>query len=950
MLLSLTVGSGLFAQSATDPGVSAAGSCPDINVSTAIDASGNSIGVGATDPFWTITASPVGPSVARQCPSWTSWEATPVGGTNAGWINPSGTIFNNPAGAAYVYERPFNVVAGTTSFATNFRVRGVWNLASLELVPPAGPSIPLTVPPSTPYYLGTPIVYGVASPMVGTWKIRATVNYDANIGAFLLSGIIDMTCGQSPCNCDNISPTFTATTNADCITTFVGSVNSACAGLNIKYDWQIDGSWAGSGQTFTYGFGGSGSHVVCLTVTFTMPDGTPCSKTWCKEISVNCDPCNCDMLLPHYIYTLDHCTGYFTADPTIPCCMKEGGIQWTVDGVPQGTGLNFTYTFPGNGSYNVCAWVTATLPNGTLCTKPYCQLVEVKDCDRCSCDKLKVNYTWEEKECEGIFTAHTDVPDCMSDLTYQWLVNGVPQPAFTGPTMNYTFPYNGPFVVCVYVTGTMPDGSKCTASDCHTIEIKNCTCTCDQINGSFDYFFERCYGHFTAHPEVPSCMQILDMQWIIDGTYYGSGPVFDYTFLGNGTHYICLRIVVQLPDGQVCQKDVGCQYVTVKDCDQCNCDQLQADFSIHVDRCTAYFDAWASGPECMQNYQYFWSIDGGGYSPMGPSFSQTFSGNGSHYVCMFVLVTLPDGSQCHSPVICKEFTITDCVQCNCEPIETDFILDLNQCHGWFTSRFGHMPPCTQGYTIDWTVDGNYIGSGTSIANYAFSGPGWHVVCMTVTVTLTDGTVCPPHQVCHEVYVEQCPCNCDEVTAAIKFEVQGCLIVAKAFPKIPPCMQPGISYTWTVNGAYAGSGQIMNYMVPTNGSYTVCVTITVLMPNGQKCSKTFCTKVKVIHCGGVVVGPSSIVPEGPTTEESLTLYPNPANDELNIDFNLPDAATVTVTFKTADGKEIFTDAKDLEGGEQHLKYPIPASVVNEMIFVEVMHGETVIVRKVSVLKR
>ncbi|WP_430405810.1 hypothetical protein [Fluviicola sp.] len=38
----------------------AGGPCPDINVSTGIDATGNAIAIGATDPFWTISSGPVG--------------------------------------------------------------------------------------------------------------------------------------------------------------------------------------------------------------------------------------------------------------------------------------------------------------------------------------------------------------------------------------------------------------------------------------------------------------------------------------------------------------------------------------------------------------------------------------------------------------------------------------------------------------------------------------------------------------------------------------------------------------------------------------------------------------------------------------------------------------------------------------------------------------------------
>jgi hypothetical protein len=111
-------------------------------------------------------------------------------------------------------------------------------------------------------------------------------------------------------------------------------------------------------------------------------------------------------------------------------------------------------------------------------------------------------------------------------------------------------------------------------------------------------------------------------------------------------------------------------------------------------------------------------------------------------------------------------------------------------------------------------------------------------------------------------------------------------------------------------------------------------------------------VKVVNCGPIVIGPGgAAMPEAPITmEESVLLYPNPASDEINIDFTTQEDGEVVITFKTTDGKVVLTETKQTEAGDQHFELRVPASVVDEMIFVEITTASETIVRKVSVSKR
>jgi Secretion system C-terminal sorting domain/Concanavalin A-like lectin/glucanases superfamily len=159
------------------------------NLSTGIDALGNSVPVGGISNGWSLSSSPYGPSLTTlRCASYLPfWQATPIAGTNAGWINYTGGIFGNLPGI-YVFERQFNIAAGTASFSTNFRVTWDDVLVSLELVDPSAVAIPLTVVPTAPYQLSQLVSHVQTGPAAGTWRIRATINFIDNVGAFMLSG------------------------------------------------------------------------------------------------------------------------------------------------------------------------------------------------------------------------------------------------------------------------------------------------------------------------------------------------------------------------------------------------------------------------------------------------------------------------------------------------------------------------------------------------------------------------------------------------------------------------------------------------------------------------------------------------------------------------------------------------------------------------------------------
>ncbi|WP_309640459.1 T9SS type A sorting domain-containing protein [Flavobacterium sp.] len=167
-----------------------------INVSTGVDASGNALAYGSTDPFWQISGGPLPTAVPAKVTQSLAviWENTPILGTNANLINIEDTCCNSLTGIFY-FERSFNVTAGTANLNCNFSVACDEYLYSFELVKPDATTIPINVVQSAiPFFLSTPVTDVISNPMAGTWKIKAKVLFLDNSGFFLLSGYINDHC------------------------------------------------------------------------------------------------------------------------------------------------------------------------------------------------------------------------------------------------------------------------------------------------------------------------------------------------------------------------------------------------------------------------------------------------------------------------------------------------------------------------------------------------------------------------------------------------------------------------------------------------------------------------------------------------------------------------------------------------------------------------------------
>ena len=182
--------------------------------------------------------------------------------------------------------------------------------------------------------------------------------------------------------------------------------------------------------------------------------------------------------------------------------------------------------------------------------------------------------------------------------------------------------------------------------------------------------------------------------------------------------------------------------------------------------------------------------------------------------------------------------------------------DLNWDYSW---DFGDSSPAGNGFftTHQYTTSGTY----------------------TVCLTINDSTTGCTSQFCDTVIIV-IPATC--IPSFTANGINGIYI----FTASPFSIQN--TYSWDYgDGSPLGNGFVSNHTYTASGTYTVCLTMTT--PTG--CVGTFCDTINV-----TIVGVNEQEANFP-----VTVFPNPATDQLNINCYLSSSATVTIDVMDISGR-------------------------------------------------
>ncbi|MCA6361545.1 MAG: PKD domain-containing protein [Bacteroidetes bacterium] len=164
-------------------------------------------------------------------------------------------------------------------------------------------------------------------------------------------------------------------------------------------------------------------------------------------------------------------------------------------------------------------------------------------------------------------------------------------------------------------------------------------------------------------------------------------------------------------------------------------------------------------------------------------------------------------------------------------------------------------PSTSGYSFSWSFGNSQTSSAVS-PSHTYASPGSYIVCLTMFDSANcQSTYCDTIQVNGN---PPPPCQ-----AAFSYSVNGSGQVQFTNTSLPGTV--GYFFSWTFGNSQSSSAVNPSTTYTSSGNYTVCLTMF-----DSTCQSTFCDTIQVI-----ISGTSELEQLG------WSLYPNPANDMLNV---------------------------------------------------------------------
>ncbi len=144
---------------------------------------------------------------------------------------------------------------------------------------------------------------------------------------------------------------------------------------------------------------------------------------------------------------------------------------------------------------------------------------------------------------------------------------------------------------------------------------------------------------------------------------------------------------------------------------------------------------------------------------------------------------------------------------------------------------------------------------------------------------------------------------------------------------------GTVYAWDFGDFSQSTAQNPSHLYTSNGTYTV----TLIVTGSNGCSDTTTTVVQF-----------AVGVEEASDFSSMTLYPNPANETLNMSINLNAGADVTVVAFDMSGKVLVNENHDMAAGSNNLQYNV-SEWSNGIYFFQVTTGDVTNTVRVVIAK-
>jgi len=231
----------------------------------------------------------------------------------------------------------------------------------------------------------------------------------------------------------------------------------------LSYQWDFGDSNTSTAMNPTHVYAGPGTYTVCLTIINTMPDGTVCCYTCCKEITIF-PPCYDNINGPtfNYLYKNDGSIKFNNPAGSGGAFTKE----WTIDGsyhsnLNQPPSITLTPGF-----HLVC--LTVTKNSNPNCSETFCRNI------------------WVDDPCTVPNTAKIVYENCLNSTAVDFTAVGIVTDPSTiydwdfgdgnmgsGMNVSHTYGTYGTYMVCVKIQNT----PNCIKTMCAMITVSAPVCS-----------------------------------------------------------------------------------------------------------------------------------------------------------------------------------------------------------------------------------------------------------------------------------------------------------------------------------------------------------------------------------------------------------------------------------------------------------------------------------------
>lgn len=612
-----------------------------------------------------------------------------------------------------------------------------------------------------------------------------------------------------------------------------------------------------------------------------------------------------------YQYVVSNISPLFTGTLDFQICLPAGICNITSSIAPSMVVGNCYYWFiPVSGitsytfNFNLTSCNFQTCQNYTLQTR-FDMKGEIKCCPTCTPCPWETAFMYLNKTinvccCNYQFDLPATVSVCAND----------PFPCYTAPAgyiitqvyYNWLPAASNVYTYCPSAPGTYCYKIKhlatgCQYSDCTVYQYVECPCDLK--------------ADWKANQDADCSIQFDDVSTMSTGTIigwfwdFGDGatstlPDPYHVYQQQGSYTVCLTVYGL--DGKTCCQETYCQEIFVV-CEPGDC-KADAKWYYQMYNCDCALGFGASTAQAGL-VSYYWDF-GDGTTSTEPSPDHIYAQPGTYDVCLTVVAI--QGDKCCTDRYCEKVEAlcghgqdqamaaapeqpepcADC-PCNVEPYWEAEPQEL------CSMMFHDVSQISSGTIVGWFWD---FGDGTTSTDpnptHVFAQPGSYNVCLTVVCL--NGDQCCFNNYCKEVWIE-CEVSCKpEPWMEYALRECNCFIYFEGHNSHPSA---NAYYFWDFGDGFTSTEQnpVHGYLQP--GAYTVCLTI-VEFVGDECCVSTKCEDVWV-ECG---TGKEKRV-ESLQTSTTLSVAPNPFDEQTRINFTLSGEAVVTLRVVNLLGEVVRT---------------------------------------------